>query len=217
MNTQHNIDFIKKVTSTDLAKLDKDSQDNYQELKSDTENFSDFNTIFEAVPDAEMMLDIWVQTAKKKGINPFEEKTTSVVSPKKEKVNSTVNKKAEEKQARLLQLREELKNEIRELKARVISHAELKEKIASELSKYLKSQPTGLSGTDLENEILKLKKQKTFYSNLLKGDKADFKAIAQRVGLDYRKSTLKAKKTLAGIAQKPKKGAIERFREWFNS
>jgi hypothetical protein len=42
MNTSNNIALVKSITASQLAQLDKVSQENYQLLKEDTEGFSDF-------------------------------------------------------------------------------------------------------------------------------------------------------------------------------
>ncbi|MDI9862608.1 hypothetical protein [Flectobacillus roseus] len=241
MNTKQNIEFIKKVTNNDLKKLDKDSIDNYHELKSDSDNFAELETIFEIVPDAELMLDAWVQTAKKKGIDPFEKsvsKSSKSSSPKKgtkttkSKVD-TASKREEAKKAKLEKQRDELKQMVSTLKQQVIANAKFKEKLAGELKKHLSLEQSSLSGSAIENEISVLKKQKTFYSNLLKGDKSDFKAIALRVGLDFKKSKPKPKKqSLSGVAGtqqvetfvmyptisgKKKTSLIDKFKHWWDN
>jgi hypothetical protein len=45
----------------------------------------------------------------------------------------------------------------------------------------------------LEEQIQILKGKRKFYKNLIKGDTADFKAIALRIGLDFKKSKPKPK------------------------
>lgn len=231
MNTKQNIEFIKKVSNSDLEKLDKDSIDNYHELKSDSDNFTELETIFEIVPDAELMLDAWVQTAKKKGIDPFEKsfsKSSKPSSPKKgtkatkTKVDNS-SKREEAKKAKLEKQRDELKQMVLTLKQQVIANATFKEKLASELKKHLSLEQSSLSGSAIENEISVLKKQKTFYSNLLKGDTSDFKVIARRIGLDYKKSQPKPKKqSLSGVPQtisgtKKNTSLIDRFKHWWDN
>jgi hypothetical protein len=53
MNTSKNIELVKSITASQLAQLDKVSQENYQLLKEDTEGFSDFDTLFSISTEAE--------------------------------------------------------------------------------------------------------------------------------------------------------------------
>lgn len=109
------------------------------------------------------------------------------------------------------QLIEKLKSDLATYKKQVVENAKFKDKIAAEMTRFVNSQKT-LSGTD-SVEVARLKGQIKFYKNVLKGDTADFKAIAKRIGLDYRKSSVKAKATLGRPAKKPakKKSFLERL------
>lgn len=93
-----------------------------------------------------------------------------------------------------------LKAQVASLKQQVVENAEFKQKIAASLRSYLQANKiniAGLAGNSPDAEqIAKLKLQKKFYENLLRGDRADFKAIAQRIGLSYRKGkVVKSKNT----------------------
>lgn len=94
-------------------------------------------------------------------------------------------------------VKEKLEKEVKELLAKVKANAKLKDKIVSEVKIYLNAN--GLAGKPdkkpmtLDEKIKMLKHKKHFYTNILSGDKADFKAIGKRVGLSYRTSTPKKK------------------------
>ena len=75
----------------------------------------------------------------------------------------------------------------------------------------------------MEEQIQILKGKRKFYKNLIKGDTADFKAIALRVGLDFKKSQPKPKKqNLSGVPQtisgtKKNTSLIDRFKHWWDN
>jgi hypothetical protein len=97
MNTSKNIELVKSITASQLAQLDKVSQENYQLLKEDTEGFSDFDTLFSISTEAEET-DALIQTAEAVGIFQKQEKPKSTTSkaPSKKKTNS-VDKRAQQK------------------------------------------------------------------------------------------------------------------------
>lgn len=86
---------------------------------------------------------------------------------------------------------ETLEKEIKDLKKLVMDNSKFKEKLANELKVHLNKQ--GLAGKteDIDAKIKMLKAKKKLYSNILSGDKADFKAIGKKIGLDYRKVSVK--------------------------
>lgn len=86
---------------------------------------------------------------------------------------------------------EDLKTLVNANRERVKVNAQFKDKIATELRKYLKDNRVinGMSG--LADEYAKLKVQDRFYSNLLIGDSADFLIIAKRLGIVNRKGSIK--------------------------
>ncbi|MDI9858953.1 hypothetical protein [Flectobacillus roseus] len=233
MNTSKNIELVKSITASQLAQLDKVSQENYQLLKEDTEGFSDFDTLFSISTEAEETLDALIQTAEAVGIFQKQEKAKSTTSkaPSKKKVTNSVDKRAQQKVEKQTLERDNLEKEVEELKATVIANAQFKEKIAAELRKFLKVSQTGLSGVltknqkelTLEEQIQILKGKRKFYKNLIKGDTADFKAIALRVGLDFKKSKPKSKnQSLSGVPQaisgtKKNVSLIDRFKHWWDN
>ncbi|NBB30618.1 hypothetical protein [Cellulophaga sp. BC115SP] len=233
MNTSKNITLVKSITPSQLAQLDKVSQENYQLLKEDTEGFSDFDTLFSISTEAEETLDALIQTAEAVGIFQKQEKPKSTTSktPSKKKATNTVDKRAQQKVEKQTLERDNLEKEVEELKATVISNSQFKEKIAAELRRFLKVSQTGLSGVltknqkelTLEEQIQILKGKRKFYKNLIKGDTSDFKAIALRVGLDFKKSQPKPKKqNLSGVPQtisgtKKNASLIDRFKHWWDN
>ena len=215
---KENIAFIKQFDAKNLAKLDKVSQENYQLLKVDTENFTDFS-FFEVVPDAEATLASWVKTVKGtfKEVEPpkslptkAEKKESKVSAPRKTTQKKEVAKpekvasdKPSEKSDKNELLKQTLRDEIRQMLEQLRSNSKFEKKIASELSKYLQKNQIGL-GASKDDELTKLKAKHKFYKKLLAGDTADFKAIAKRVGLSYTISKPRKKKGLSGV-KKPKK------------
>lgn len=103
-------------------------------------------------------------------------------APKKESKPKPAPKPKVDKEAQLI---EKLKGELATLKKQVVDNTKFKDKIAAEMTKFVNSQKT-LSGTD-SVEVAVLKGKIKFYKNLLKGDDTDFKAIAKRIGLDYKR------------------------------
>lgn len=202
---KENIEFIKKFDTKNLAKLDKVSQENYKMLKEDTEDFTDFS-IFDVVPDAAATLESWVKTVKAT-IKDFEKPVA--VSPKAKVSRPSVQKaqkpakqetKSDEskpskviktkapKQSQLEKneiLKEQLRDENKELIAKVKQNSKFKDKLSKELSEYLQKNQMGLGAKSDDSELTQLRAKNKFYKNLLAGDKADFKAIARRVGYDY--------------------------------
>lgn len=92
--------------------------------------------------------------------------------------------------------------ELKVVKDKVLANAKFKEKLANELTKHLNSNGLGaekvpFSMKSLDDKIKFIQEQIKFYKNVLTGDKADFKAIGKRIGLDYRKSKPKAKSSKA--------------------
>ena len=215
---KENIAFMKQFDAKNLAKLDKVSQENYQLLKVDTENFTDFS-IFKVVPDAEATLASWVKTVKGtiKEIEPSkptplkaEKKESKASAPRKTPVKKEVTKnekveseKPSKQSSKTELLKQKLKEEIGQMFEQVKTNAKFKDKIATELSKYLEKNQTGL-GAAKDDELTKLKAKHKFYKKLLAGDTADFKLIAKRVGLSYTISQPRTKKGLSGV-KKPKK------------
>lgn len=86
---------------------------------------------------------------------------------------------------------EDLRSLVNANRERVKENAQFKDRIATELRKYLKDNRVinGMSG--LADEYAKLKVQDRFYSNLLRGDSADFLIIAKRLGIVHRKGSIK--------------------------
>ena len=123
---------------------------------------------------------------------------------------------------------EEKRQELANLQNIVRSNAEFKEKIATEMQAHL--HQVGLSGLGRKddeltpNELMnRLNEKIKFYKNLIRGDKSDFQAIAKRIGLDFRKSAPRKKKTpeyeegLQGLGrQKQSLNLWGKFVEWFN-
>ncbi|MEA5425398.1 hypothetical protein [Arcicella lustrica] len=216
-----NIAFIKNFDTTTLAKLDKVSQENYQLLKEDTETFTDFS-IFDVVPDAAATLESWVKTVKATIKEVELPKPLLVKAQKKEKKVSAPIKTTEKKEVAKLEklaseklseesdknklLKQTLRDEIKQMLEQVKENSKFKDKIFLELSKYLQKNQTGL-GARKDDELTKLKARHKFYKNLLKGDTADFKAIAKKVGLSYTISKPRAKRAKKGLlgVKKPKK------------
>jgi len=243
MNTSKNIEKIKSITATQLAQLDKVSQENYQLLKEDTEGFSDFDTLFSISTEAEETLDALIQTAEATGIFQKQEKPKTTTSKATNKKSSTksVDKRTQQKAEKQNLEIENLEKEVEQLKDTVIGNAQFKEKIATELQKFLKVSQSGLSGVltknqkelTLEEQIQILKGKRKFYKNLIKGDTADFKVIALRIGLDFKKSKPKPKKqNLSGVAGtqqvetfvmyptisgKKKTSLIDKFKHWWDN
>lgn len=116
--------------------------------------------------------------------------------------------------------------ELSELQSIVRSNSDFKEKIAEEMQAHLKSVGLAGLGKQLtpELELVQLNQKITFYKNLIRGDKDDFKAIAKRVGLDFRKSKPRKKKTeetesLSGLGSQKhqSRGIWGSFVHWFNN
>ena len=219
---KENIAFIKQFDAKNLSKLDKVSQENYQLLKVDTENFTDFS-IFEVVPDAEATLTSWVKTVKGtiKEVEPskptprkVEKQESKAPAPKKTTVKKEVAKpekvaseKPSEKSDKNELLKQTLRDEIKQMLEQLRSNSKFEKKIASELSKYLQKNQIGL-GASKDDELTKLKAKHKFYKKLLAGDTADFKAIAKRVGLSYTISQPKKKKGLSGVKKLKKEKTL---------
>lgn len=135
-----------------------------------------------------------------------------------------------DKKANALEVKISMKRqELYELKQMVISNAKFKERIAEEMQSHLKE--VGLAGLGSVNSptqemiLVDLNSKISFYKNLIRGDKDDFKAIAKRIGLDFRKSKPRKKKTvdtdegLQGLGR-PKQGGNglwDSFVHWFNN
>lgn len=335
MSNQANIAFIKSFNEKDLNLLGKESQITYKDLKSDTEDFSDFS-ILEMIPEMEQTLEAWVKTAKqveakkevdkpapakmptaKKVSTPARTRTTATPQAPKAKAefrsgdylrkpamypedvvdymlvmqvfknepyslnkNQTdvvysygtenfmgkkitytdyqieaekivksslsVFQKAKVKyQKSITPKNNDAKKEktlatkqaeLNVLKDKVMANAKFKDKLANELTKHMNVTGLGaekvpFSKKSLDEKIKFINEQIKFYKNLLTGDKADFKAIGKRIGLDYRKSKPKAKKptpvpmqALEGLGKakpkakkikpKRKKTLLQRFSKW---
>lgn len=141
-------------------------------------------------------------------------KKTNEVNPKpapKPKAESKPKPAPKPKVDKDAELIEKLKGDLATLKKQVVANSKFKTKIAKELDKFLSSQNT-LSGTQSE-KVAVLKGKIKFYKGLLNTDNADFKAIARRIGLDYKLTSVKAKPTLGRPAKKPakKKNFLERL------
>lgn len=114
-------------------------------------------------------------------------KNKTAVTPK-----SASSAKENKKDLALMQKVQDLRTVVFNKREQVRENAKFKGKLAIELRTYLKQygiQINGLSG--LADEYEKLKMQDKFYSNLLSGDKADFTAIAKKLGIVYRKGSIK--------------------------
>lgn len=81
-----------------------------------------------------------------------------------------------------------LQKSVQEKYELVKQNARFKNQIGEELTNYLKeNRPRlGLGGLPIDYEIEQLKAKDRFYTNLLKNDKDDFKAIAKRLGLTFK-------------------------------
>ena len=210
MNTQSNIKYIQQFNPKYLSLLGKETQENYQLLKEDTENFRDFS-VFEAVPDAEKTLNAWVISVNEKLKDlPMEvpvSKTAKISEDKHLKARPTkpVNTKIAEQKI-------QLKKELLQMMAKVKENSKFKDKIAKELQQYVKQVNIGL-GAIKDEEFIKLKAKHKFYKNLLAGDTADFKAIAKRVGLTYSHTKPRAKQNQTGLGAKKSIG--EHIKDFF--
>lgn len=214
-----NIEFIKNFDAKNLAKLDKVSQENYKILKEDTEDFTDFS-IFDVVPDAAATLESWVKTVKATikevekpvAVSPKPkvsrpsvqkaQKTAKQDTKSDESKPSKVIKTKEPKQSQSEKneiLKEQLREENKELIAKVKQNSKFKDKLSKELSEYLQKNQMGLGAKSDDAELTELKAKNKFYKNIFAGDKADFKAIAKRVGYSYTISKPRAKKGLSGV------------------
>ncbi|PAC24610.1 hypothetical protein, partial [Flectobacillus sp. BAB-3569] len=131
-----------------LAQLDKVSQENISIAKEDTEGFSDFDTLFSISTEAEETLRRTNPNRRSSWYIPKQEKSksTSSKAPSKKKATNSVDKKAQQKVEKQTLERDNLVQEVEELKTTVISNSQFKEKIATELRKFLKVSQTGLSG-----------------------------------------------------------------------
>ncbi len=210
MNTQSNIKFIQQFNTKYLSLLGKETQENYQLLKEDTENFRDFS-VFEAVPDAEKTLNAWVISVNEK----LKDLPIEVPVSKTTKTSEDKNLKARPPKAINAKINEQkiqLKKELMMMVAKVKENAKFKEKVAKELQQYLKQVNIGL-GAIKDEEFIKLKAKHKFYKNLLAGDTADFKAIAKRVGLTYSHTKPRAKQNQAGLGAKKSIG--EHIKDFF--
>lgn len=167
-----------------------------KDWKTQVKNYlaDDPKFFFKACADAQKGADYILNKSDDTIYNKFSKVSVTETEPKSsENINSTPIKS---EKPSLLKMNE-LQSQLITLKSKVIENAKFKEKIAAELKAYLSSQVQGLSGAGSETE--KLKKQIKFYKNLLAGDKADFKAIAKRVGYSYTISKPRAKKGLSGV------------------
>ncbi len=110
-----------------------------------------------------------------------------------------------------------LQSKVQELYELVKQNARFKNQIGEELTKYLKENVVrlGLGGLPIDYEIEKLKAKVKFYSNLLKNDKDDFKAIAKRLGLSFRDmgKNVQASLQKKGIAVKSATARTEKQKE----
>lgn len=226
-----NIEFIKNFDAKNLAKLDKVSQENYQLLKEDTENFTDFS-IFDVVPDAAATLESWVKTVKptineveksvsvspkakvskttvQKAQKPVKSETKSKESKPSEVIKTKAPKQSQSEKNEIL--KEQLRVENKELIAKLRINSKFKNKLSKELAKFLQANQMGLGAKSDDAELTKLKGQNKFYKNLLAGDKSDFKAIAKRVGYSYTISKPRVKRGLSGKKEKSFKDKIIDF------
>jgi len=101
-----------------------------------------------------------------------------------------------------------LEMEVAKNKALVAKNAKFKEKIGDELKNYLRENKAELSlgATPEKIELQKLRQKNRFYINILKGDKSDFLAIAQKIGYSYKNLTPSGRKTDKS-SNEPKKRA----------
>lgn len=205
MSIAENIKFIKGVSAADVAKLGKTSKENYNSLKDDTNNFKD-TSIIEAVPEVAKTLDLWVQNAKKKGIKPGassakakpvkaskakKEKPAKASKPKKEKPMKAPKAAKPKKEKAVNPKKQEilanLKEKAKMLREQINKNAKFKNKVAEELEAFLLKSPTTLGASPIDIEIAKEKRKIQFYEKILKSDVADFKGIAQKSGLEYKR------------------------------
>lgn len=84
--------------------------------------------------------------------------------------------------------RANLQKSVQEKYELVKQNARFKNQIGEELTNYLKTNVVrlGLGGLPIDYEIEQLKAKDKFYTNLLKNDRDDFKAIAKRLGLTFK-------------------------------
>ncbi|MBA4849048.1 hypothetical protein [Emticicia sp. BO119] len=143
------------------------------------------------------------ETTPNRAIPAAKKNATKITRATSEKASASGTKKAAAKPKMAALAKESkrdlvLKKKIEDLKLlvnanreRVKENAQFKDKIATELRKYLKDNRVinGMSG--LSDEYAKLKVQDRFYSNLLRGDNVDFLIIAKRLGIVHRKGSIK--------------------------
>jgi hypothetical protein len=231
-----------------IGKHSKESVITYEYFRDDSENFTDTEP-FEYIEEMGLTLQKWVGTVKKimevypqdfADNSQFSDEDDEVIAPikttpKKPRVTKTVmnleerarmkeENKESKKAANLLAKIELKRAELVSLKQLVVSNAEFKERIGQEMNEHLKI--VGLAGLGNkktlppELEIIQLNEKIKFYKNLIRGDKDDFKAIAKRIGLDFRKSKPRKKKEiepLSGLGrQKQSMSLWDKFVVWFN-
>lgn len=116
------------------------------------------------------------RAAKAKG-NSDSEKRAAAKTPTGNKTN-----------ANKMLIKANLEKDVSEKYILVKQNARFKNNIGEELTRYLKDNVVrlGLGGLPIDYEIEQLKAKDKFYTNLLKNDKEDFKAIAKRLGLTFK-------------------------------
>ncbi|MEA5402604.1 hypothetical protein VB776_06745 [Arcicella sp. DC2W] len=232
----HDKEFIKNFDAKNLAKLDNVSQENYKILKDDTDNFTDFS-IFDVVPDAEATLESWVKTVKatikevekpvvvspnskasrpsvQKAQKPAKQETKSNESKPSKVIKTKAPKQSQLEKNEIL--KEQLREENKELIAKVKQNSKFKDKLSKELSEYLQKNQMGLGAKSDDAELKQLRAKNKFYKNLLAGDKADFKAIARRVGYDYAISKPRPKKSKGLSGARKVKSFTDKIVDFFS-
>lgn len=110
------------------------------------------------------------------------EKQTKARASAKTPTNSLSKERQKQNEKRVLEI------SVADKYTLVKQNARFKNNIGEELTRYLKENVVrlGLGGLPIDYEIEQLKAKDKFYTNLLKNDKEDFKAIAKRLGLTFK-------------------------------
>jgi hypothetical protein len=174
----------------------------------------DFTTFFKGydkfVPAPKMTTSSTAKKAQAKPVAPTA--TTQQRASAKMQGNALSKEKAKQKQKQILEVSVVEKYDL------VKQNARFKNDIGEELTAYLKENVPrlGLGGLPIDYEIEQLKAKDKFYSNLLKGDSADFKAIAKRLGLTFtdRGAAARASAVKKGISKAQPKTKTDNKSIW---
>lgn len=103
-----------------------------------------------------------------------------------------------------------LKEELKTLQAKAKNYAKLEEVLAKRLTDYIEQKfPQGLGATEGDKDLEALRMKVKFYRALLAKDKADYKALCVMLGIDYKITSPRAKKTgVAGLGKAKKKKVV---------